>query len=144
MEWNEYSLTDNHLPDFSFIPLISLSKTNVELHPKLKLTNILKFKLHYLFTTILLHILCLCTCWENYLSVDTFDYRLFVNFTTLLCSVRCIVCNCLWLNYLTLVLTKKTWSWSCKKSLIYISGRRWNKNAVFYTILFSKFDSSVH
>ena len=58
MEWNGYSLTDNHLPDFSFIPLISLSKTNVELHPKLKLklTNVLKFKQHYLVTKILLHI----------------------------------------------------------------------------------------
>jgi len=31
-------------------------KTNVELHPKLKLTIILKFKENYSFTTILLHI----------------------------------------------------------------------------------------
>jgi len=49
-------LTNNHLPDFSFISLISESETNVEVHPKLKLKNILKFKQHYSFTRILLHI----------------------------------------------------------------------------------------
>jgi len=43
-------LTNNHLPDFSFISLTSESETNVELHPKLILTNILKFKQHYSFT----------------------------------------------------------------------------------------------
>jgi len=53
-------LTSNHLPDFYFISLISESETNVKLHPKLKLTNILKFKQHYSFTRILLHIpLCI-------------------------------------------------------------------------------------
>jgi len=52
-------LTNSHLPDFSFIGLsliCSESETNVELHPKLKLTNILRFKEHYSFTSILLHI----------------------------------------------------------------------------------------
>jgi len=50
-------LTNNHLPDFSFVSLIwSESETNVELHPKLKLTYILKFKQHYSFTAILLHV----------------------------------------------------------------------------------------
>ena len=43
MKWNDIYLTNNHLPDFSFISLISESETNVELHPKLKLKNILKF-----------------------------------------------------------------------------------------------------
>jgi len=32
-------LTNNHLPDFSFISLTSESETNVELHPELKFTN---------------------------------------------------------------------------------------------------------
>ena len=48
---------NNHLPDFSFISLTSESETNVELHPKLKLTNInyaRYFKIS--FTTMLLHI----------------------------------------------------------------------------------------
>ena len=48
-KWNgtDICLTNNHLPDFSFISLISESETNetiVELHPKLKLINILKLK----------------------------------------------------------------------------------------------------
>jgi len=48
--------------------------------------------------TVLLHNTCLCTCWENYLLVDTFV----VDFITLLpCSVRCTVYNCLWQNYPT-------------------------------------------
>jgi len=41
-EWNgmDICLTNNHLADFSFISLIwSERETNVELHPKLKLTN---------------------------------------------------------------------------------------------------------
>jgi len=42
MEWNEMDicLNNNYLPGFSFINLTSESETNVELHPKLKLTNI--------------------------------------------------------------------------------------------------------
>jgi len=37
--------TNNHLLDFSFVSLIrSESEVSVKLHPKLKLTNILKFK----------------------------------------------------------------------------------------------------
>jgi len=58
-DWNgmDICLTNNHLPKFSFISLIwSESETNVELHPKLKMTIILKFKEHYSFTTILLNI----------------------------------------------------------------------------------------
>jgi len=71
-------LTNNHLPDFCLISNIFGSETNVELHPELKLTNILKFRQHFkkfihdnatAFT-------CLCTYWQNYLLVDTFDYRL--------------------------------------------------------------------
>jgi len=47
-------LTNNHLLNFSFISLIlSESETNVT-YPKLKLTNILKLKEHYSFTTILI------------------------------------------------------------------------------------------
>jgi len=42
-------LTNNHLPDFSFLSLISESETNVELHPKLKLTNILNFNQKFFF-----------------------------------------------------------------------------------------------
>ena len=66
-------LTNNHLPDFSFISLIwSESETDVELHPKLKLTNILKFKQHYSFTTILLHIPVCVVVGKNYQLDDTF------------------------------------------------------------------------
>jgi len=35
-------------PDFSFISLISESEADVELHPKLKLTNTLKYKQRFL------------------------------------------------------------------------------------------------
>ena len=49
-------LTNNHLPDFSFISLTSESETNVELHPELKLTNINLSKIKISFTTMLLHI----------------------------------------------------------------------------------------
>jgi len=58
-EWSgmDICLTNNHLPDFSFISLIgSEYQTIVELLPKLKLTNTLKFKQHYSFTAILPHI----------------------------------------------------------------------------------------
>jgi len=58
-DWNgmDICLTNNHLPNISCISLIwSESETNVELHPKLKLTTVLKFKEHYSFTTILLYI----------------------------------------------------------------------------------------
>jgi len=40
-------LSNNHLPDFCFINLVSESETDVELHPKLKLINILKYKQHF-------------------------------------------------------------------------------------------------
>jgi len=36
----DISLTNNYLPDFSFISLISKNDTNVELHPKVKLTTL--------------------------------------------------------------------------------------------------------
>jgi len=70
-------LTHNHLPDFFFISLTSESETNVELHPKLKCTNrnlskIFKNFIHDNATAYT----CLCTCSENYLLVDSFDYRL--------------------------------------------------------------------
>jgi len=58
-DWNgmDICLASKHLPNVPFISLIrSESDTNVELHPKLKLTIILKFKEHYSFTAILLHI----------------------------------------------------------------------------------------
>jgi len=56
MNGMDISVSNNHLLDFSFISLISESETNVELHPKVKLRNILKFKHHCSFTRILLHI----------------------------------------------------------------------------------------
>jgi len=51
-------LTINPLPDFSFISLISESEADVELHPKLKLRNILKYKQRFFkisFMAMLLH-----------------------------------------------------------------------------------------
>jgi len=65
-------LTSNHLPDFYFISLISESETNVKLHPKLKLTNILKFK-RALFVTVGLNYLTLC----EGLGLDQTDLVLF-------------------------------------------------------------------
>jgi len=116
MEWigMDICLTDNHLTDFSFISLIwSESETSVKLHPKLKLTNILKFIQHYSFTTILL--------------------RIPVDFTALLCSIHsdALFVTVFWLNYLTLCeglclglglglrkfLKSWSWTWSWNKSL---------------------------
>jgi len=144
-EWNgmDICLTNNHLPDFSFITLTrSESETNVELHPKLQLTNILIFKQHYSFITILLHIpVCAlveitcqlmllitgCCCWFHYIALFN----------------QVTACNCLWLNYLTLceglgLEVQVSWSWNkslglglAKKSLIYISAI----NAHIYLLL---------
>ena len=94
--------------------------------------------------TVLLHNTCLCTCWENYLLVDTFDYRLLllislhyfnVQSGALLVTVFGLP-NTVWRSWswgarswswcwpkrlgLGLGLGKflKTWSWSCS----------WNKS----------------
>jgi len=58
-------LTDNHLPDFSFISLTSESETNVELHPKLKFTNrnLSKFFKMFIHDNATAYT-CLCTCSE--------------------------------------------------------------------------------
>jgi len=108
-------LTNNHLPDSSFISLIIMiwKWNQCWITPKTKTDKYVEFKQHYSFTTILLHIPVWVlaqkiTCWYFWLQAAIVD------FTTLLCSVRCIACNCLCLlvNYLTLceglVLTKNT------------------------------------
>ena len=98
MEWNgvDIYLTNNHLPDFSFISLTSESETNVELHPKLKLTNrnlskIFKNFIHdnataYLFVYLFRKL--------AYMLVDTFDYRLLLlislHYTRVFSQVHCL------------------------------------------------------
>jgi len=58
MKWNmDICLNNNYLPGFSFISLTSESETNVDLHQKLKLTDInLSRYFKISFTTMLLHI----------------------------------------------------------------------------------------